>query len=92
MCLKIPTDSCGNNAPISGYQSMGNRLVTRSFTAFNPRWHPSSEEIQKSPPSGLPTKGRLPLSNPRHSPGLPPSRLTLGSLSNDDSEGYENVT
>ena len=31
-----------------------NRLVTRSFlSASNPKWHPSSEEIQKSPPRDL---------------------------------------
>ena len=27
----------------------GNQLVTRSFTASNPRWHLLLEEIQKSP-------------------------------------------
>ena len=54
---KIPTDPSGTMPPSLVTNPPGNRtgnwLVTRSFTAFNPRWHPWLEEIQISPPSGL---------------------------------------
>ena len=52
--ILLPTDPCGNNGhhfwlPIPPGNATGNQLVTRSFTASNPRWHLLLEEIQKSP-------------------------------------------
>ena len=50
----LPTDPRGTMATTFGYKfplvyATGNQLVTRSFTASNPRWHLLLEEIQKSP-------------------------------------------